>query len=362
MSDHDFSLSELINVQIMAQGPMSLSTYMSMALTHPKLGYYKKADPLGEAGDFITAPEISQMFGEMIGVWVAQTWELLGNPKSFSLVELGPGRGTLMADCLRVLNQVPGILDAVSINLIETNPVLIEKQRTNLNGCKVVWRAEIDQLSAETGPLIIIANEFFDALPIKQFQRADGKWHERLVGLKEGNRAWGLSPTPLPDEAFPAELKPQENAIWETNFIAQQVIKDIIELINNSGGALLTIDYGYGKSQTGETLQALKAHQHVDPLTEPGNADLTAHVDFAALSEVAKKSGAKACHLMNQADFLKAMGIEPRAHNLASASPEAAPKIVSDLARLIDNDQMGDLFKAWCTYSAPTPPYPFEEA
>ncbi|WP_299347906.1 SAM-dependent methyltransferase [uncultured Maritalea sp.] len=249
MSDHDFSLSELINVQIMSQGPMSLSTYMSLALTHPILGYYKKADPLGKAGDFITAPEISQMFGEMIGIWVAQTWAQLGNPKQFSLVELGPGRGTLMADCVRVLSQVPGILDAAKINLIETNPVLIEKQRTNLHGHNVVWRSEIDQLSAEDGPLIFVANEFFDALPIKQFQRANGNWHERLVGLKEGARTWGLSPTPLPDDAFPSELNAEENAIWETNFIAQQVVKDIADLINRNGGALLAIDYGYGKSQ-----------------------------------------------------------------------------------------------------------------
>ncbi|MCZ4273603.1 class I SAM-dependent methyltransferase [Maritalea porphyrae] len=360
MSDHDFSLSELINVQIMSQGPISLSTYMSLALTHPILGYYKKADPLGKAGDFITAPEISQMFGEMIGIWVAQTWAQLGNPKQFSLVELGPGRGTLMADCVRVLSQVPGILDAAKINLIETNPVLIEKQRANLHGHNVVWRSEIDQLSAEDGPLIFVANEFFDALPIKQFQRANGKWHERLVGLKGGARTWGLSPTPLPDDAFPSELNAEENAIWETNFIAQQVVKDIADLINRNGGALLAIDYGYGKSQTGETLQALKAHKHVDPLAEPGEVDLTAHVDFAALADIAKQAHAKTGHLITQAVFLKAMGIEPRAHNLASASPEAAPKILSDLARLIENDQMGELFKVWCLYNLPTPPYPFE--
>jgi len=360
MSDHDFSLGELINVQIMSQGPISLSTYMSLALTHPTLGYYKKADPLGQAGDFVTAPEISQMFGEMIGVWVAQVWQQLGEPSAFSLVELGPGRGTLMADCVRVLTQVPGILDAAKINLIETNPVLIEKQRANLAGQNVVWRSEIEQLAAETGPLIIIANEFFDALPIKQFQRSQGKWHERLVGLKESKRVWGLSPTPLPDDAFPKELNAQENAIWETNFIAQQVTSEIANLIKQRGGAMLAIDYGYGESQTGETLQALKSHQHVDPLAEPGEADLTAHVDFAALADVAQKMGTATGQMMTQADFLRAIGIEPRAQSLVSASPEAAPTIAADLARLIDNDQMGSLFKAWCLYNLPTPPYPFE--
>lgn len=360
MSEHDLSLSELINVQLMAQGPMSLSTYMSIALTHPTLGYYKKADPLGQTGDFITAPEISQMFGEMIGIWVAQTWQQLGSPSQFSLVELGPGRGTLMADCVRVLQQVPGILDAASINLIETNPILIEKQRANLAGQNVVWRSEIDQLAAESGPLLIIANEFFDALPIKQFQFSEGKWHERLVGLKGNDRQWGLSPTPIPQEAFPQNLNPEENAIWETNFIAQQVTKDIADLIGKRGGALLAIDYGYEQSQTGETLQALKAHKPVDPLEEPGEADLTAHVDFGALADVAEKADMNVCNLMTQAEFLKAMGIEPRAHNLASASPDAAPKIVSDLARLVEDDQMGTLFKAWCMHNAPAPPYPFE--
>jgi len=362
MIEHDLSLSDLINVQIMAQGPMSLSTYMSMALTHPKLGYYKKADPLGSEGDFTTAPEISQMFGEMIGIWVAQTWQQLGSPAKFSLVELGPGRGTLMADCVRVLSQVPGVLNAARINLIETNPVLIEKQRNNLQGFEVIWRSEIEQLSAETGPLIIIANEFFDALPIKQFQRAKGKWHERLIGLKKGERTWGLSPTPLPDEAFPSKLSAPENAIWETNFIAQQVTKEIADQVVQRGGAMLAIDYGYAQTQTGETLQALKTHKHVDPLAEPGNADLTAHVDFAALSDIAKKANTTPSQVMAQAEFLKAMGIEPRAQNLASASPQAAPTITNDLSRLIDEDQMGTLFKAWCLYSTPTPPYPFEAA
>ncbi|MGJ8527090.1 class I SAM-dependent methyltransferase [Maritalea sp.] len=355
------SLSDLINVQIMAQGPMSLATYMSIALTHPTLGYYKKADPLGQTGDFITAPEISQMFGEMVGIWVAQTWQQLGEPSPFSLVELGPGRGTLMADCLRVLQQVPGILDAMNISLVETNPVLIDKQFETLKGRKVTWHSEIDELGAQEGPLIIIANEFFDALPIKQFQRSNGKWHERLIGLKDNKRVWGLSPTPLPDEAFPEALRSaNDNQIWETSFLAQQVTSQIAALLKDRQGALLAIDYGYGTSQTGETLQALKAHAHTDPLDEPGEADLTTHVDFAALADVADKMAVPSSTLLTQSEFLKAMGIEPRAEALASATPAAAEKIDEDLARLVGADRMGELFKVWCLFNTNSPPYPFE--
>ena len=355
------TLGELINIQIMSQGPMSLSTYMNLCLTHPTLGYYRKADPLGETGDFITAPEISQMFGEMIGIWVAQVWQQLGSPTKFTLAELGPGRGTLMADCLRVLQSVPGILDAAEIFLVETNPVLIEKQRELLAEYKINWRSEIEEFKNDEGPLVVITNEFFDALPIKQFQFSEGKWHERCVGLKDGQRVWGLSPTPLPADAIPAHAaNAKDNEVIENVFVAQQVTSEIADIIVERSGALLAIDYGYGESQTGETLQALKAHKSVDPLAEPGSADLTTHVDFGALADVALKKSCMSGRMMTQAEFLKSMGIEPRAQNLSAGTPRAAEKINADLHRLISDDEMGNLFKAWCMYSASTPPYPFE--
>lgn len=357
----DLSLGELINLQIKAQGPMSLSTFMNIALAHPTKGYYRKSDPLGAHGDFITAPEISQMFGEMIGIWVAQTWQQLNTPTKLHLVELGPGRGTLMADVMRVVGQVPQLNSCVAVHLIETNPVLVEKQRTNLSDIDVSWHQEISELEALDGPVLFIANEFFDALPIKQFQLLNGKWHERLVGLKGEMRVWGLSPAALPLETFPPALQQApEHAIWETGFVAQKVMGEIAELLTAKTGAILAIDYGYNQTQTGETLQALKAHKHVDPLATPGDADLTAHVDFDALLAAAHANKALRTKVINQAAFLKAMGIEQRAHALASATPAAAQKIAADLHRLIDQDQMGDLFKVACAYFGPTVPYPFE--
>lgn len=360
-NDGELTLGELINLQIKAQGPMSLSTFMNIALTHPTKGYYRKSDPLGAHGDFITAPEISQMFGEMIGIWVAQTWQQFNMPKKLHLVELGPGRGTLMADLMRVVGQVPELNDCVSVHLIETNPVLIAKQRANLRSTNVHWHQEIKDLEPLDGPIFFVANEFFDALPIKQFQRMKGQWHERLVGLKGELRVWGLSPSSLPEDAFPASLKSvEEHAIWEAGFAAQQIMREIAELLGQKTGAILAIDYGYERTQTGETLQALKAHKHVDVLSTPGDADLTAHVDFEALLGAATDANATSTKLMTQAHFLKAMGIEQRAHALASATPAAAQKIAADLHRLIDKDQMGDLFKVACCYVGPTPPYPFE--
>ena len=358
MTDKSVSLSEHINLHIKANGPMSLSTYMSLALTHPTQGYYRKADPLGTHGDFITAPEISQMFGEMLGIWIVQTRQQLGAPKNFNIVELGPGRGTLMSDALRILAQVPEIQNCFDVRLIETNPALIEKQKLALKDAPVFWHSEIEELSALEGPFLILANEFFDALPVKQFQKAKGKWHERMVGLYKEQRVWGLSPSPLPEDAFPASIRDAEdNAIWESSFASQQVANEIGELLNAKGGAMLAIDYGYGKTQTGETLQALKSHKHVDALAEPGDADITAHVDFEALTKATKTSVGK---LMTQGDFLRALGIQQRAHALASATPAAAQKIATDLARLIDTEQMGDLFKVSCCYAGNVAPYPFE--
>ncbi|WP_036221720.1 class I SAM-dependent methyltransferase [Maritalea myrionectae] len=360
MNDH-LSLSDLINVQIKAQGPMSLSTYMNLCLTHPTLGYYRKADPLGRQGDFITAPEISQMFGEMLGVWVAQIWQQMDKPKKFTLAELGPGRGTLMADMVRIFQGVPDMMDALSIQLLETNPVLKQAQVDAIKGTPLNWVEEIHQLADIEGPLIVVANEFFDALPIKQFQYTNGNWFERVIGLKDDDRVWGLSPTPMPTDAFPAKIaKPEENAIWEMAYPAQKNMEELGALVAEKTGAILAIDYGYAETQTGDTLQALEKHKMVDPLAHPGAADLTSHVDFEALSETLDRDKLNICPLISQKDFLKAMGIEMRAQAIMDHIPDARQKVENDLERLIGDKQMGQLFKVQAIGSKNMVPYPFE--
>ncbi|WP_424982716.1 class I SAM-dependent methyltransferase [Maritalea sp. S77] len=359
MNDH-LSLSDLINVQIKAQGPMSLSTYMNLCLTHPTMGYYRKSDPLGRSGDFITAPEISQMFGEMLGVWVAQIWQQLDKPNKMTLVELGPGRGTLMADMVRIFNSVPGLMDALNIQLLETNPVLKQQQAENIKGANLNWVEEIHHLKDAAGPMVVIANEFFDALPIKQFQFTNGNWFERLVGLQDGDRVWGLSPTPMPAEAFPQKLgRPAENAIWEMAYPAQKNMEELGALVADKTGAILAIDYGYAETQTGETLQALEKHQMVNPLSHPGDADLTSHVDFEALTEKLDRETLNICPLITQGEFLKSMGIEMRAKAIMDHIPDAKQKVENDLDRLIGDKQMGQLFKVQAIGSKNMVPYPF---
>jgi len=354
------NLDAIIDAQIKTAGPISLSTYMGLCLTHPELGYYKNADPLGAEGDFITAPEISQMFGEFIGLFIAQCWQDMGAPNSFDLVELGPGRGTLLQDAFRVLNKVDGLIDAMQLNLLETSPTLRNLQKQKLGAYNPIWIDEIAQLKSDDKPLIIIANEFFDALPIKQFQKQDDKWHERAIGLKGGKREFGLTPSVLPSDSLPPNIREAENgSVWEVSFSSLRLMGEIAALIAKRGGAFLAIDYGYAKSQTGETFQAVKKHEFVDPLLEPGLADLTAHVDFEALATVAKNAGAKPHTLMTQGEFLVALGIEQRSAQLMNANPALSDEITSARNRLIAKDQMGELFKALCISSKNLAPLPF---
>ena len=351
----------MIETQIRAAGPISLSTYMRLCLTHPTLGYYKNADPLGASGDFITAPEISQIFGELIGLWIAGTWQALGNPPAIDLVELGPGRGTLMEDAMRVISQVPGLPAAIRLNLVETNAALIREQQKRVLQYQPRWITELSHLDDSTAPLIIIANEFFDALPIKQFQKAKGVWHERLIGIRDDQRSWGLSPTPLPAETLPEAIRDAEDgAVWETAFIAQEVMGGIAERIVKRRGALLAIDYGYEKTQTGDTFQAIEKHGFADPLAHPGKADLTAHVDFEALGSAATRKGASAHPLQTQARFLSALGISQRTESLSKANPGMVETLDAATSRLIGTDQMGTLFKCLCVTSPGLKPYPFD--
>lgn len=343
-------LGDLIDRQIVHHGPMSIATYMGLCLTHPRSGYYSGTDPLGAGGDFITAPEISQMFGELIGFFVVNLWQQLGQPKSFTLLELGPGRGTLMQDALRVAARAEGFLDACHLQLFEANPALRAMQRERLGQHSPYWSDEIDAVADD--PLIVVANEFFDALPIRQFVRVGDNWHERQVGLIDGRRVLGLSPTPLPAAAMPEAVRnAAAGEVFEANLAAADVMQRLARRIATQTGAVLAIDYGYDRTQTGETLQAVRNHGFADPLAEPGSADLSAHVDFAALGRVAQAEGLSVAPVATQRDFLGRLGIVERASALARANPGQTDLLASALHRLTDSGQMGTLFKVLCVHS-----------
>jgi NADH dehydrogenase [ubiquinone] 1 alpha subcomplex assembly factor 7 len=338
-------LDELRQV-IALEGPISLERYMSICLGHPVHGYYMTRDPFGARGDFTTSPEISQMFGELIGLWAAEVWRLMGSPRQLRLVELGPGRGTLMADLLRAVRIVPEFSEALRIHLIETSPALRARQQEKLLGSSVpiVWHESFADVPQ--GPVIVIANEFFDAIPITQFVKTERGWHERLIGLDaDGRLAFGLAPEAQPE--FPATGSIGD--VLERPAAGVRLIAEIARRMVNNGGAALIIDYGYSGPAFGDTLQAVKGHTFVDTLSEPGEADLTSHVDFAKLADTAVRIGAAVHGPVTQGDFLRAVGIEARARALqARATPAQATDIASALKRLSGpgREDMGALFKA----------------
>ncbi len=348
--DGEMTLGELIDMQIRANGPMSIANYMALCLTHPSRGYYRGGDPLGQAGDFVTAPEISQMFGELIGFFIVNLWQQMNEPAPFALMELGPGRGTLMSDVMRVASRAAGFSEAVQLKLFETSPGLVEAQRQRLGEHKPDWLTDLDTLPDM--PLIAISNEFFDALPIRQFVRGEDGWHERQVGLRDGVRAFGLSPGVLPDEALPPAIKGAEpGAVYELALAGAEVMNRLAEHVSAKGGAVLAIDYGYARTQTGETLQAVREHAFADPLVDPGLADISAHVDFEALAGVARRAGLAVQPLATQSEFLTRLGLGERARALAAANPAQASDIVAAAARLAGVEQMGTLFKVLCAHS-----------
>jgi SAM-dependent MidA family methyltransferase len=342
---------------IAVEGPITVERYMALCLGHPTLGYYTTRDPFGASGDFTTAPEISQMFGELIGLWALSAWEAMGAPKRLSLVELGPGRGTLMSDLLRAARIRPDFRDALDVDLVETSPALRERQRQALaEHPRVAWRESFAE--APAGPAIVIANEFFDALPIRQFVRGEHGWCERLIGLGlGGGLAFALAPEPtggLPENGRPGD-------ILECARCASELTGEIARRLVRTGGAALIIDYGYEGPAFGDTLQALRAHVYADPLSTPGAADLTSHVDFARLAAAARAQGAGVHGPVSQGGFLRSLGIETRAAGLkVRATPVQAREIDAALARLIGPGPqgMGELFKVMCIAhpSLPAPP------
>ncbi|CUH74891.1 class I SAM-dependent methyltransferase [Tropicibacter naphthalenivorans] len=345
-------LADLIRAQISATGPIPLAEYMTLCLSHPQHGYYITRDPLGAAGDFTTAPEISQMFGELIGLALAQTWLDQGAPVPFTLAELGPGRGTLMADILRATARVPGFADAAQVHLVETSPALRAEQAQRVP--HATWHDRVETLPEQ--PLFLIANEFFDALPIRQFQRDGDEWRERMVGVQDGKLVMGLS-APAPQAALTHRLSDTQNGdLVETCAPAQAITASIAARIAQHGGAAIVIDYGDWRS-LGDTFQALEAHAPVDPLAHPGHADLTAHVDFEALAQAA--SPARHSKLTPQGVFLERLGITPRAQALAAHLHGAA--LNSHIAahrRLTHPAEMGSLFKTLALFPEGQQPPP----
>ncbi len=331
-------LTRLVHDTIAAQGPISVAQFMQIALQHPDGGYYTTGDPLGRAGDFITAPEISQMFGEMIGLWLAQMWREAGSPTDFTLLELGAGRGTLMLDALRATQHVEGFHAAAHLTFLESSQTLRAMQMELLAAYNPTHVDSLDELPAR--PVFMIANEFLDAMPIHQYVRTPHGWRERMVDSQQGSLVYTLAPhdplLPLPETLDFFEVSP--TALTFVKQIARRVAKD--------GGAALWIDYGYAMPGGVDTFQAVSGHDIVSPLARVGAVDLTAHVDFEAVRIASEREGAKPLPLMTQGDFLRSMGIELRAAGLAQKASESQSRAIDiALTRLTGESEMGNLFK-----------------
>jgi len=353
-------LKKRLIAKIKAEGPLTVAEYMTVCLLDPVDGYYPTRDPLGSDGDFITAPEISQMFGEVIGLWCIQTWQDMGRPQNVQLIELGPGRGIMMSDILRAAQLDKGFLAAVRVTLIEASPALEAVQGKTLSNapCPISWASSLDKVAA--GPSIIIGNEFLDCLPIRQFIQKDrfagrAGWQERMITVEDDALRFGVSPVPLSESLQAALPTAQEEAknddLLETCPASTQIIDQIKQRFQHNAGRVLFIDYGPETTEFGDTLQALKRHEKVGVFSDPGNTDLTARVDFGALVEMAKAVNLSVTAPVPQREFLSKLGLEMRAVALSRAKPDSKDKIARQLHRLTARDEMGELFKAICFQS-----------
>lgn len=335
------ALTQIIRDEISQNGPVSVSWYMSACLGHPEHGYYTTGNPFGATGDFVTAPEISQLFGEMVGLWLVNQWDRLGCPNSIDLVELGPGTGTLMADILRVCGKFPEFDRAISVHLVETSPLLAQKQREVLAKYDrpVVWH---DSIPDGTGqPVLFVANELFDALAIDQYIKTDIGWSEVLIGIQNGELTQ-VQGTPQAAQHLDSQFPHLETGrVVESSPMSDQFSATIGKRIKQNGGAALIIDYGAWQG-VGDTLQAIKAHKPVDVFSNIGKADLTAHVNFSQIVNMSN------CFykFTTQGKFLENMGVTARAQALAkNLEGEALENLISSHRRLTHPDQMGALFK-----------------
>ncbi|MBX3576556.1 MAG: class I SAM-dependent methyltransferase [Rhizobiaceae bacterium] len=342
------ALKAKIVALIQTVGPISVAEYMASCLSDPEHGYYPAREPFGSAGDFVTAPEISQMFGELIGAWVVRTWQAMGSPGDVILAEVGPGRGTLMKDMARTIGKLaPRLSETARFRLVETSARLRSAQAATLNGTagSFAWHETVDELPG--GPLVIVGNEIFDALPVRQYVKAGASWRERMVDVDARGElrfvagAGGVDPGLLPPDAAAA----RDGAVAEIAPGRAALMQAIAERLARDGGSGLFLDYGHLVPAVGDTLQAVRRHAFDDPLAHPGEADLTTHVDFAALAETARAAGL-ATRLATQGDFLIGMGLLERAGALGAALDEAGrARIRSQVERLAGPDQMGSLFK-----------------
>ena len=338
---------------ISERGPISVAEFMEIALGDPDGGYYATRDPFGVDGDFTTAPEISQMFGELIGLWCADTWQRIGAPEAFALIELGPGRGTLMADALRAMASAPDCLTAARIHLVENSPTLRDAQKQKLHAHDVTWHERLPapgDTSLGSLPAIFVANEFLDALPVRQFVKTGDAWCERLVAHDRAADVFAFTPTgtaiPGGPNADRLLADADEGDIFEESPAVISVAGDIAAHIAAHGGAALFVDYGHRRTAIGETLQAVRQHRPIDPLEAPGMSDLTAHVDFQRVAEVAGDHGLRSLGPLDQGAFLQRLGIRERADILRQKADDRQSRdLNAALTRLIGSSEMGTLFK-----------------
>ncbi|QDZ02048.1 class I SAM-dependent methyltransferase [Nitratireductor mangrovi] len=343
------ALGEKIAGLIRQTGPIPVGDYMAMCLFDPEHGYYTTRQPFGAAGDFTTAPEVSQMFGELVAVWLYSAWRLADIADRATIVEIGPGRGTLMADVIRTLRRLdPAFLAAAQIAMVEASPRLTEVQRRTLAdaGAKVAWYGSFRDVPA--GPLLVVGNEIFDALPLRQFVKSGDHWLERHVGLDANGGAFRFvaGAGTLDAGLLPASagIAP-DGAVFEVAPARTALMEEVAVRIASHDGAGLFFDYGHLEPDLGDTLQAVRAHEFAGILDTPGEADLTSHVDFSALAATAAQAGL-AAHTMTQGDFLLAMGLLERAGHLgASGDATLRERLASEVERLAGQDKMGSLFK-----------------
>ena len=358
-------LSRKIARRIAAEGPLSISAFMAMALHDPEDGYYAARNPIGAEGDFITAPEISQVFGELIGVWCVLMWQRLGQPDPIILAELGPGRGVLIGDLLRAAAAHPAFRSALRLHLVEASRTLRAEQEKRLAQLRPVWVSQFEDLP--DGPMLLVANEFLDALPIRQFVRGAVYWSERMVALDGHNRFVFVDgpENPLTSLLVPAGLRDcvGQDTVVETCSAALGLAAALGARFVRHPGAALFIDYGYYPSAPGPTLRALRRHRAVSALAAPGTADLSAHVDFMAFAEAAQAGGGATYGPVPQRVLLAALGVSQRAAVLrARATPSQRRALDDGVRRLLDPGQMGTLFQATALVSPGLPPPPGFEA
>ena len=354
-------LADKLATRIRADGPISVAQYVDACLSDPDHGYYIHNNPIGASADFVTAPEISQIFGELIGIWCALAWQQFGQPSQINLIELGPGRATLISDALRAMAKVPGLSDALHVHMVESNSSLRKLQSEKLATHGVPFSQSATMADLQTiasqmhGPAIIIANEFLDALGVQQLIARSGRWHDRCVGIARGTKsaqngslefAVGAGVDGLPPH-YPSAADQPEGAIFERNPALVDALAPLLaELCRSQPTVALFIDYGHEVSSVGETLQAVRQHAYEHPLTSPGEADLTAQVDFADVAQSLSQAGLQVTRPLTQAEFLGRLGLVERTSHLMSANPERAALIESGSLRLMAPNGMGTRFKA----------------